>query len=242
MATKPASPSLQVGNSLSTGLVVGLMLGEGSGSTSTDLTGNGHDATLSGGASWTTDAAGNAVACTGGGALDVTLPAVASGDDFTLCIIHKPTTWPGGFTLLVDDSGRVWSDFFDTGGSRSFYGTLQAIGGHEAMSAGTLWQFVYTREATMGGGGSTGIVYANGSQTDTGAGGLGAATSHAVSFGANPSGGGSTYDGLYDAIYLWNRALSGADVTSLQSDPYQMFRPSGGGGNRRRRTIILGGD
>src|SRR4051812_5817318 len=105
MATKPASPSLQAGNALASGLELGLLLAEGSGSTSTDLTGNGHDATLSGGASWTTDAAGNAVACTGGGYLSIPWPALAMSTDFTLYVIHKPTTWTSGFTALFGGDG-----------------------------------------------------------------------------------------------------------------------------------------
>jgi hypothetical protein len=225
MATKPASPSLQGGNALASGLVVGLMLGEGSGNPS-DLSGNGHNGTLTGGASWTTDAAGNAISCTGGGSIQVPLPAVASGDDFSLCIIHKPTTWTSGFTTLLDDSGRVWSLFIDTSGNSSFSGLMIPIINSEGMTAGSLWQYLYTRDRS---GTTNGTVYVNGTQKNVGYGGAGSTGVITVDFGGNPSGG-TSYDGIYDAIYLWNRVLSGAEITSLASDPYQMFRPAGGGG------------
>jgi hypothetical protein len=225
MATKPASPSLQGGNALASGLVIGLLLYEGSGNPS-DLSGNGNNGTLAGGASWTTDAAGNAVSCTGGGRIEVPFPAVASGDDFSLCVIHKPTTWPGGFTTLFDDSGRNWSTFFNTSGNLSFSGALVTIGGSEGMTAGSLWQYLYTRDRT---GTSNGTAYVNGTQKNQANGSAFSASAVTLHFGGNPSGGGSTYNGIYDAIYLWNRVLSGAEITSLTSDPYQMFRPTGGG-------------
>lgn len=202
------------------------MFGEGSGTTSTDLSGNGATGTLGGGASWTTDAAGNAVACTGGGNIQVAFPAVSSGESVTLLVIHKPTTWPGTFTALFDDAARQFSMFFNSIGNETFNGgAVFLYGGHEGMASGSLWQYLYVRD--MSGGTST--VYINGSSTDSGSAGIGTASAATLHFGDNPSTGGSTYDGLYDEICFWNRAISGAEITSLTADPYQMFRPAGGG-------------
>ncbi len=223
MATKPASPALQGGNSLSTGLVVGLMLGEGSGSTSTDLSGNSATGTLTSGATWTTDAAGNAVACTGGQYLSVPWPAVASGDDYAFLCTLLPTSWPGGFTLSWDDTGRQWSLFFDTSGGLSFNGTMTAfISVPGNLTAGTLWRSVITRVSAVC------YWYVNGSLLQTISSGLAttaSATSTTLHFG-DTTGAGSSFNGLYDEVCFWNaRGLSAGDVAALETDPYQMFRP-----------------
>ncbi len=222
MATKPGSPVLDGGNSLSAGLLVGLMLGEGSGGTSTDLSGNGHTGTLTAGASWTTGASGNVVACTGGGYVSVPWPDTAGTDSFSFCVIHKPTTYPSGFTNLYTDGSGGWEIYLSTGGSMSFSSSMITIGGSEAMTTGTLWQYLYTRDRA-GGVTTTGTVYVNGSQTNTGNSGTGSATSVTMKFGAL-QGSGANYDGIYDAIYLWNRVLTAPEIASLASDPYQMFR------------------
>ncbi len=228
MATKPASPFLDGGNSLSTNLLVGLLLQEGTGNP-VDLSGNGHNGTLGGGATWTTDAAGNAVACTGGGYISVPLPAISG--NFSLLIIHKVTSWPSLSTCLLDDTGRNWSLFVQDFGSIalvSFAGAMVPL--NDPQDSGnpsflpitpgsTLWQLLLVRSGT------TLTARVNGSTlgTVTAEATTSAVTTH---FGDNPSGAGGNYDGVYDEICLWNRALSGGEITSLTSDPYQMFRGS----------------
>lgn len=223
LATKPASPALQGGNSLATGLSRYYLLNEGTGTSVTDYSTNAATGTLSGGASWTTDSAGNAVACTGGGNLQLPWPARGTNDDFTFLVIHKATSYPGGFTCLFDDTSRVWSVFLSTAGSLSFSGNMIIIGGHEAMTTGSLWQYLYTRDRS---GSGNGTAYVNGTQTDQASGGISVASALTLHFGDNPSGGGSNYDGLYDLIAFWTRVLTPTEISAIATDPYAVVRPS----------------
>jgi hypothetical protein len=230
VATKPASPSLQGGNSLATGLARYWLLGEGSGTNVTDYSTNAATGTLNGGASWTTDASGNAVSCSGGGNLQLPFPAVTSGQDLSLLVIATPVTWPTTFNPLLDDSGRLWSLFFDTGGNVNFIAGTSVFShpGNPAtgLTTGSLWQLLQVRDVGVS---NQIITYVNGSSVTTNGNSGGSASAATVHFGDNPSGGGANQNVVYNLVALWTRVLTGTEIAALATDPYAVVRPAGGG-------------
>jgi hypothetical protein len=173
---------------------------------------NPHDGILTSGPTWVGNRGRSggygSLNCTGGSSVAIPLPAIGSNDHFSLVITHRPTTWPGGFTTLLDDSARNWSLFIDTSGNVSFTGTLLFLGGSLGMTAGSWWQFVAVRNGSAG----TLSYYVNGNLITSGSNSVAVAAT-TVNFGSNSSGGGSNYNGCYDDISLYlNRILTAAEV------------------------------
>jgi hypothetical protein len=187
--------------------------------------------------------------CTGGSNFSVDFPAVGGSDDFALSYWLYPVTWPGGFTVTTDQTGREWSVFFNSSGDISFLdapamwtGIGTGIGG---LTAGSWWHLLFTRK------GGTAKFFVNGIEKGSGS-NTKSATARTVNFGSNSSGGGSNADARFDDIRFYN--LRGFDAT----DAPQLYRASLLGhrhelnywsrlivgtaaapsGNRRRRVIL----
>jgi hypothetical protein len=145
---------------------------------------------------------------------------MAAGD-FTWVAWMYVRSFTSGFMAIVEKGeigsggGREFSIFVDTSGNVSF---LQ-LGG---TSTGTpavgfvedQWQhFVITRV------GSSVVTYRNGIQTGTDTnGGTTANASSVLAIGDNITTGGSDFDGLYNDLRFYTRALSASEVAALYQE------------------------
>jgi hypothetical protein len=211
-----------VDNEGPSGLVIGFGFEEGSGTTTADVSGNGHPGTLVGGATWpTTGKYGRAVGLNGSSQyVRVDTPGAPTGD-FTWMVWANPTTlagWRGlleiqtsastGVELALDEGRpQVWSN-----------GTLRLTAG-SSLPLGTWTHVAITRA------GSTLTVYVNGSSVGT------ATETSAFSWAACPyligvdADSGCTgalnghFAGQLDEFRLYNRALSAPEVQNAMNAP-----------------------
>ena len=205
---------------------VHLRFDESTGTTAADASGNGWAGTLEGAAAFAGGTIGNAVNLPGANADRVTLPAgvVSALNDFTIATWVKPSVISS------------WSRIFDFGTGTTNYcfitprnGTTnvarfairttavaeQVISGTAALTAG-VWTHV---AVTLSG--STGTLYVNGVAVGTNAAmtlkpsSLGNTTQNYIGdsqFAADPS-----FNGLVDDFRIYRRALSGAEISALQT-------------------------
>lgn len=89
---------------------------------------------LSGGASWAPDSRGfGFVRATGGADLSVPVPYVGGvagvtyGDSWVLSWWFAPLSYPVLYTAIIDDAGRIFSSFYNTGGTNSFLHNFGAL-------------------------------------------------------------------------------------------------------------------
>lgn len=175
---------------------------------------------------WAHTLQGVAGAVTGGSSWDIPDHAVYS-EAVTIRVIHRPTTWPSGFTALFDKQAagdREASVFVDTNGDLSFveFGRSEFATKATGMAAGSVWDFVMTKETS-----ATDVTayYVNGLLKASGALVSGDPTSNSgvMSIGANPSGGGAAYNGSYLLFQAWTRVLTADDIWSLYLRPYDFL-------------------
>lgn len=150
----------------------------------------------------------------------------------SLRIIHVPKTWPGTYTCLVEvygtgGAGRLWAIFTD--GTNITY---RAVGGGDGspapntltMPVKTLNDLVFVRRLNDTSTGSTQVHYwyLNGKLIfkETGFTNNSWSAGYTLTFGGNPSGGGSLYDGTYLKAQMWNRALHAQEVGWLAAHPW----------------------
>jgi hypothetical protein len=222
-AVKPPFPRLNHGHPLAQGLYDGLPFAEGSGPPYA-LGRNPRQTTLAGAPAWTGTPAGWGLGCASGAAARLALPYGISVGSFTLRLVFFPRSWPANFTALVDSSPRDLSLFVDSSGVIDFAGAgfTAAVNSGHAMTAGSLWDLVYSRDVVAG----TGSTYLNGALVGgpgVHTGDNGSATQ--VDFGDNPSGGGALPDCVYVLWEAWRgRALTAAEVAKLNADTFGLYR------------------
>lgn len=155
----------------------------------------------------------------------------------TVRIVHIPASWPHAFTALLDTagtagSGRILNIFLSASGDISYRG----IGGSDGTPGGNtsgqelnqINDLVWVRSFGDGTSGSTHTHYwyLNGKlfYTENGLSTVAWPTDgYDMSFGQNPSGGGSIYNGTYVLAQGWDRALSAEEVGLLYDNPYIMY-------------------
>lgn len=176
---------------------------------------------------WGLRTPGPGLVVSGGSALTI---AGALGFDYTQadfsgrCIVYV-NSW-SSFATLWDKGtlGRQCSIFFNTSGDINFLG-INENGADPAistgMTAGKVWDFFFTRDLASG----KFIAYVNGvakgSATKTGTN----SAAERQSWGANPTGGGASFDGTYFLIEVWTRALSASEVAEEYLNPWGKYRP-----------------
>lgn len=216
--------------------------GRGLGQTLPGLAGR-YPGTLTGGATWAAGPNGFAgVSVSGGSYLSLPDWANLAAGDFTLVVVHTPRTWPGSYTALCDKGtsglNRQMSLFYDTAGNMSYYGIgtgAPAIAGpNTGMTAGKTWHFVLTRTGSACSTWVNGV--SGGTFTEAG---TTAGTGGTWQFGANPSGGGTAYDGIYHEIRYAPRGVSQSEAVGLydqwrRSHPDTLRRAS-----RRPRSFVV---
>lgn len=204
------------------GLVAHWALDESSGSVASDMSGNGHDGSVSG-ASWINGFDGNALDFNGSNS-NVSLPSAAFsgiGDEFTIAMwvngdLANPTA--NSIFYAADAGGNrllnihlPWSNgkvYFDSGNS-SGYNRIQKSA-TAAEYEGSWHHWVFTKNA------STGVVsiYLDGALWHTGSGATQSIGSVAsASLGSNL--GIDSYNGAIDDVLLYDTALTAAEVETL---------------------------
>jgi len=206
---------------LSDNLVAYYKCDDGSGTTATDATGNGHDGTLAAsGVGWTGSGKVNGGLTFSGSGNGVVIPDSAALDGLSAMTIagwYKPTSNAIGQAVSKNTSistqtpfetqfwndGNVYCNFNING---NFYGST-----FHAYTAGAWVHVVQTYDSAT----KQIKMYINGSlvQTVTTAGGNVKSNSSALYLGS--SGGNGPFNGLIDEVAIWSRALSGTEISTL---------------------------
>jgi hypothetical protein len=222
---KPTAPVLQRDLSRTRGLVAGYPLFEGAGNSVADLGPRNNRASLTA-TSWVGSPFGSALSFNGSTSTlqsNATFPAIDAGD-FTVAILFCPTSFPGNYICLFDNTGRDPAAFFNAGGGAPTW--FLATGGNNADSIGSItiainnwYRFVWTRVGT------THTVYINGKISGTSTIAAGTPAAAVVQIGLNPSGGGQKYTGYVAECSTYNRAWSAIEVEQDNLDPFAIYRP-----------------
>jgi hypothetical protein len=247
---KPVSPVLQRDNPLANGMVLAWLFSEGSGNSAynyaaglqlpapTSGTGNPYTGLFTG--TWAGGPSGSTVHTDSSTEVlffsntALTPPNIQTGD-FTVAVRFLLTTL-GSYTPIFDANdaalNRMFSLFVNAGGGAGhvYWAAGGSVGSDgipigQSIAVNTWYDLTVTRK------GSLSSFYINGSlsgtnsaQTSTSA-WSGAGWNKSISVGGNPSAGGTREPTNYDYFYLWNRALSAAEVAQLCFDPFATHRP-----------------
>ncbi|MDD5673661.1 MAG: hypothetical protein PHC61_05840 [Chitinivibrionales bacterium] len=180
---------------------------ETSGTAAADGSANKNNATLMGGASFTTGKSGNGVSLNGTtGWVDI--PDQTTAGDFTVAAWVNLTGTIGNNQAIVGQEGAGADINFAGGKLRLYTGSGDAVIATTAISAGTWTHCAITRL------GSTLTLYLNGVRDATG--------SLTGSFSVQAIGRGNvgtTTQGKLDEVYLYNRALSASEIAVLAAPP-----------------------
>ena len=211
---------------LSRGLVMALLMNEGSGNRTYDLTHNGNDGVLTNGPLWKPGRNGAAISFDGASQYAQISDSQMWDDIAThgsVYVVFNPAVVPtSGFAYphLVarrTTSASVWNFFIQSysGGNLRFASAARDVVLEGSVPKVGVWQDGLT---TWGGNKAT--MYQNGSamSTDTtaatvGTGDLGIGIGDRI-------GGGRSFIGQISDVRIWNRALSAQEVQDLYTNPY----------------------
>ena len=201
--------------------VAAFSFSEGSGTTTIDNSGSGHDGTLVNGPTWTAGKYGNGLSFDGtDDYVSVANPAgVNLGDsDFTIAAWVMRQVTGVEDNILSKTASGAWvsggKEFFISGSDNTLAFGSYGLG--EVHSTGTiisdgLWHYVTVSFVDSS---RTLRLYIDGVLSGTGTLNLPADdVSHAIRIGSNP--GGSLTHGALDELRIFNRALSGREIVSI---------------------------
>ncbi len=238
MSVKPSYPAtVDTGSPLYTGLVGAWLFNENSGTTVHDNAASPQDGTLSGSTtpSWTTgNFSGPALAFNGTSAyieLDTPAKLNLSTSEVTVVLWLKFTTVPTtGIQIVIMDGQSNFAAAFDIFVNGFSHGTVQ-IGwsnqtvtpGNATLADGTWVQVVAVRSGTTGAW--AGTVYLNGASDNTGSTAVNPHAQDDTNIGQQASGGNffGTGGGIIDHIFMWNRALTPTEISTLFSNPFAFY-------------------
>ena len=251
----PANKVIDNTQPIASGLIEYWPLNESSASSTTELV-NGRVATLSAGATWSTDQNGDAAINFDGGLQAQVLTtaaflALADINTFTIAIAYLPRNAGAGapMTIFSVDSGNsnmATKIKMNHNGSGSLSavippgaGVYVAETGASVVSANTWQQIVYSRNGL--GSGSNKIYVDGVSKTltvdNTTASFNDNNTGQKHLIGALADGGPENLDGKISWIGIWGRQLSAAEMITLAATPYVLLKPSGGSTMSGRSAI-----
>jgi hypothetical protein len=202
-------------------------LDEGSGSTSTDSSGNGHTATLNSSPSWSTGESGQALTFDGTSYLSATLGGWWGSNNTlsaTAWVYANATSNGPIFGVATLATGSGWNIPFLSIKGRLVYGWVWQVNGNTPLSA-TLspdgWHFLALTYDPNGGGAGVGkeILYidgvasSSGTGTYVGSGGNDFLTTRIQ--GTKPTGVNTTLTGTVDELRAYTRTLSAGEVALL---------------------------
>lgn len=196
---------------------------ETSGTSAADATGNGKTATLAGGAGWTAGRTGNAVNLSGSGAYVALPAAILAGATATTIAVWVRLDAATAWTRVFDFGSGPGTNMFLTpvsssGTARFAITTTGAAGEQRVNAAAALPVGVWTHVAvTLSGG--VGILYLNGIESARNGAltlrpsDLGATTQNWI--GRSQYSGDPYLDGAVDALRVYGRVLSAAEIADL---------------------------
>jgi len=221
--TTSAVVGVTVANTVPSGLVAALGFNEGSGTSSADLSGNAHTATLVNAPAWVTGQYGNALSFNGtNNAVTLANPGTLDlgGSNFTIMLWAKRNAL-GGTTqrhLFSKCHATAWQSGckeFYFAGNRLSFGSFVTGDTLSVTVNDTNWHHyavVFTRST------NTAQIYMDGTLRTTATKNLEADNpAHIVTIGnqgsANP------FSGLIDELRVYNQALSAAQIAALWTTP-----------------------
>jgi hypothetical protein len=162
------------------------------------------------------------------------LESLPSSSGSASTIIQKYTAGNGYFVFLADTDDKVYIDLYGGGNTRD-------ISTNAFVVSGDVGNWVHVVVASSLTSGNV-AMYKNGSSVSVTTGGtrIGAIGTNAEPF---QIGGGSFYnyyDGLLDEFGIWNRLLTGAEVTSLYNSGNGLTYPFASGPAGPRKLSLLG--
>lgn len=154
------------------------------------------------------------------------LGAVGSANTFSLSFWVKPDTYTS-FPALIDSATRQLSLFLDSATSAYLLiGNNPAYFTHTGNISTGAWHHVVV---TWNGGTNAYEMWVDGVSAKTGTVGSSIGT-EALVFGANPSTGGSAWDGGLDEFGIWTRVLTNTEVGDLYNSGAALAYSAFGGG------------
>jgi hypothetical protein len=192
-------------------------LDEGSGTTGADAVGD-ADVTLQGTAQWAEGRSGSGLSLDGGGSADTSGPVVDTTGNFSVSAWVKLDATGGGFRTIVSQDGDQSSAFFlqYDGGQNKF--AFSTVGGRAYANAtavaGQWYHLVGVRDAAAG----TYTLYVDGQKQGVLSQCIGDASTGPLAIGRAKYNGGTVdyLRGDVDDVRVWDRPLSGAEVTAVQ--------------------------
>jgi hypothetical protein len=221
--TTSATVAVTVSNTLPSGLVAAIGFNESSGASSSDLSGNGHTATLVNAPAWVAGQYGNALSFNGtNNAVTLANPGTLDfgGSNFTIMLWAKRNALGG--TVQRHLFSKCHATLWQSGCKELyFYGNQLNFGSYASGDvvsvsvADTNWHHyavVFTRAT------NTVQIYLDGTLRTTATKNLEADnTAHLVTIGNH--GGANPFSGLIDELRVYNQALTAAQVAALSTTP-----------------------
>lgn len=229
-AAKPPFPVLNRGHPLAPGLILALPFHEGSGPSVNDVSGRGRNGTINSGTVWGGGQSGWALlfnTSTG----SVSLPSTLSvGPPFTaaMSVYRTASTGVNGQAFVNLEAGaNSWCIGLGLDGSSSNAHGFEKGGVVDITSAVTCVANVWERVVWVVGTDNKPLLYVNGALKFSSTNGT-AFTSTARSnlLGSGGAGFAGRFGGLLDAVYLWDHALTLAEVETDYADSFALFRRS----------------
>ena len=199
---------------LNSGLVAYWSFDEGAGSGAADSSGNGNNGALSG-ATWTTGKLGGALQFGNGGGNIVTVPTISAlGYEQTRAVWIYPTNVASNTDQYIFDEGgnTDWIQLYDGHGIGELTvragGITYFVDGNIPIDTVNTWYFIVVAIDHFG----TLSIYVNGILDASNT--VSRPWSGPIAIG-NTNGGGQNFQGKIDEVSVWNRALSGDEITLL---------------------------
>jgi hypothetical protein len=197
------SPSSQLAQVPTTGLVGYYSFDEGSGSTASGATING--------ATWTTGKVGGALSFNGSGNnVNVGSDVIGTGDDSVCAWVYPKSLGNSGYSPTIFSNGRFGLFMLKEYPSYKFSFTNGTNFPSVGLTDLNKWTHVCVSRSSSG----SATVYVNGSVAGTVDGGTPAAGYNSLFIG-NRSQGDQGFDGIIDEVRIYNKTLTQAEVTAI---------------------------
>lgn len=229
MAKPTGTPTLNSGNALGALLTHGWAFSEGTGTTVTDIAPSGAvNGTLAGTATWGTSGAGDPVLSIPSGVGSVTLAStVTTASPWSVAFRAKQAN--NDTKGMISGKPSAASDYIWLQGGTGFVvrlnnGSATLTGGGTNFTTEANWVVTFNGTSTL-------TLYKDGSSVGTSATFFSNQTQIADALGSGHSTTSLNLVGTLDYYWIFGgTVLNSGQVSSLHSDPYQVYTGSGGGG------------
>ena len=242
MSVKPTNPVINRSHPLARGLVGAWTFQDGGGSVLRDVSGHGHDGTLT-----NMDPATDWVTSRYGGALDFDgvndYVDCGAGDHLnrvSVAVWCTPASGSRGDIAGVWGSGNSIREFILLKGTVADRFALYVTDGSSFPNAVSSTAIVAGREYFVVGtyDGSNVSIFVDGSLEASTSSSLSVQnTSEPMKIGASAD---ANFDGGLSAVFMWNRAISANEVADLYTRPFELYEPAIGTQERYYERVALG--